>query len=230
MEKIKIADIGAANHSIENRWINLKHDIEIILFEPDQRSYESLIKKGYDVYPKALFSSLGKKTLNLTRKPECSSFYEPNLTFLKNFPDPDRWDIIDQIEIDVDTLDSFQLNIDFLKLDTQGSELDILVGSENTLKKTLGMEIEVSFTQIYKGQPLFGDICNFLYLHGFEFYDFVTEYRYGRKALDRKGQLSFADALFLRTPENILNTNIEKIHLYNSIVKAYNKEDLIIQQ
>jgi hypothetical protein len=67
----------------------------------------------------------------------------------------------------------------------------------------------------------------------FEFYDFVVEYRYGRKELNRKGQLAFADALFLRTPEwicdNYLNKFIDKnkVLSYIKICTVYSKLDLI---
>lgn len=227
-EKIILADIGAANYSIDSRWLGLKHELDVILFEPDQRSCQELINQGFTTYPHALYKEAEKKTLYLTKKPQCSSFYKPNMSFLGNFPDAERWNITDEVELDVIALDSLNLNIDFIKIDTQGSELDILKGAVETLKRVLGAELEVSFSEIYTSQPLFGEVCAFMKSQGFEFYEFPTEYRYGRKKLDRLGQLAFADALFLRTPENIIKTNPEKIEKYNTIAKAYGKEDILI--
>jgi len=226
--KIIIADIGAADYSLDKRWLGLKNDVSVILFEPDKRSHKDLKAQGLTIYPFALYKEHQKKTLYLTKKPQCSSFYKPNMSFLINFPDSERWNIVDEVELEVIPLDSLQLNIDFIKIDTQGSELDILKGAEGTLENVLGAEIEVSFSEIYTNQPLFGEVCAYMKFQGFEFYDFSTEYRYGRKKLDRMGQLSFADALFLRTPENLKRTNPAKTEKYNSIVKAYGKEDLII--
>ena len=43
-----------------------------------------------------------------------------------------------------------------MKIDAQGSELNILEGGEKFLKNNLiGLQIEVEFNEIYKGQPLF---------------------------------------------------------------------------
>jgi len=228
MNKLRILDIGAANHKIDNRWRFLNHQIEVILFEPDYRSYVDLKSKCYEVYTCALGSKSETRNVNLTKKAECSSFFVPNIEFLKNFPNKERWDIIEKINVNVRTLDSFKLDVDFVKLDTQGSELDILKGGTKTLKNTLGLEVEVSFIEIYKNQPLFGEINNFLLEYGFEFFEFITEYRYGRQELNRKGQTVFADALFLKTPESVEKMNLEKKEKYITIVKAHGKEDLAL--
>jgi FkbM family methyltransferase len=226
MDKIKILDIGAANYVIDDCWLYLKHEIEVILFEPDKRSYDQLKQKGFETYNSALGQKSEMRNLNLTRKPECSSFFVPNTDFLNRFPNKERWDIINTEEVKVKPLDSFDLDVDFIKLDTQGSELEILKGSVQTLKGVLGLEVEVSFVEIYKNQPLFGEVNKFLSENGFEFFEFNTEYRYGRQELNRKGQLAFADALFLRTPEVVSKFNKKKNEKYISIVKAFRKEDL----
>ena len=57
--------------------------------------------------------------------------------------------------------------IAFLKLDTQGSELDILRGAGTALDRCLGIEIEVEFVPIYVGQPLFADVDQWLRARGF---------------------------------------------------------------
>ena len=79
---------------------------------------------------------------------------------------------------------------------------------------------------------MFGDVSNFLDRQDFQFYDFITEYRYGRKELNRKGQLAFADALFLRTPEFVLanfakSEKIDKLQKYMATCAVYKKFDLI---
>jgi len=227
MKKLQYLDIGAADFKISDRWVHLKQELEPILFEPDLRSYELLKNSGYKVYNFALGSDNIKQVLNLTRKVQCSSFYIPNRLFLDRFPDKERWDIIDKITVDVKLLDDFNLDIDFIKLDTQGAELDILKGGVKTLKNVLGIEIEVSFSEIYEKQPLFGEVCNWLKKEGFEFYDFITEYRYSRIKLNRKGQLAFADALFLKDIDEVNMLSNEKKDSYITIAKAYDKVDLI---
>jgi len=230
---LTIVDVGAANGYLDENW---NANIRLITFEPDPRSALNSVNSDNThnmVFNAALGSIEGVKKLNLMRKKEVSSFLEPNRKYLDLFPDYERWDIVDEISLNVKTLDSLKDrigDIDFIKLDTQGTELDILKGSNKSLDCCLALEVEVEFLELYTGQPLFGDICSFLSQKGFEFYDFLTEYRYGRKKLNRKGQLAFADALFLRAPENVFERfgkNTDKINKYLTICEHFGKNDLV---
>jgi FkbM family methyltransferase len=63
---------------------------------------------------------------------------------------------------------------DFLVLDTQGTELDILRGARKSLAETtVALQVEVEFVELYKGQALFGDIASFLRELDFDFVQFV---------------------------------------------------------
>ena len=97
----------------------------------------------------------------------------------------------------------------FLSLDTQGSEYDILQGGIETLRKhVLGLELEVEFHPLYQNQKLFGDICDFLAMQGFHFVRFrdtFSEMSPFRADIGLRGegfQIS-GDALFLKNPNNI---------------------------
>lgn len=49
---------------------------------------------------------------------------------------------------------------DFLSIDAQGSELDIIKGSGFILDENIiGIMSEEEFHRLYDAQPLFGDIC-----------------------------------------------------------------------
>lgn len=81
---------------------------------------------------------------------------------------------IDLITIKTDTLDNFfkdkkiKGNI-LLKIDTQGSELLILRGGKNLLKKIAIIHLETSFEEFYNKQFLFSDIYTFLTNYGFTY-------------------------------------------------------------
>ena len=47
---------------------------------------------------------------------------------------------------------------DILKLDIQGAELDVLRHGVKTLESAVIIESEVEFLELYKGQPIFGDM------------------------------------------------------------------------
>lgn len=239
MKKLRLLDIGSANPRLEEGW-NKLDNVEIVMFEPDQRSYNDLLankKNNYLVFNYVLSSKDENRKLFLTKKPECTSLFKPNMKYHNKFPNSQRWEIVQILDVECKSLKSIYKEVgeyDFIKIDTQGSELDILQGSiGGGLETTLGIESEVEFLELYEGQPLFGDMCKFMINNGFEFYDFVVEYRYGRRELNRKGQLAFADALFLRTPEwvcdNFLNKTIDenKVWNYFKICRVYGKTDLI---
>ncbi len=97
---------------------------------------------------------------------------------------------------------------DFLSLDTQGSEHEILRGGRDTISRhVLGISTEVEFAPMYEGQKLFSTIFDFSLSAGFHFAGFsylqdVLPYHVpvGQRA---KGFLSFGDCLFLRRLDSL---------------------------
>jgi hypothetical protein len=96
--------------------------------------------------------------------------YEPNKESLKiyGFKEKDfhLFDVSKTEFVDCDTLSSSlkQLNLnhlDYLKIDTQGAELEILKGLENY--RPLMIKCEVQIFPMYKLQPNWTEVTNFLY-------------------------------------------------------------------
>ena len=179
-------------------------------FEPDPREFARLPKGGAVPYHHCALAerSGAAMTLHIAREPGKTSVYEPNLPLLRRFPRAERWEIVGTRALEggfVRTLDETVSGADFLKLDTQGSELDILRGGPVTVSKALGLKVEVEFLELYKGQPLFADVDRFLRASGFELVDLRRVF-WKRRELGGffgKGQLVFGDALYLRPPESV---------------------------
>ncbi len=81
---------------------------------------------------------------------------------------------------------------DFIKLDTQGSELDILRGGPQCLAHARGVQIECNVQQYNEGAPLLPDVAGFMRDAGFGWYD-ITQFHF-----DPNGELRQADMVFLR--------------------------------
>jgi FkbM family methyltransferase len=81
---------------------------------------------------------------------------------------------LDEVALEKHFLDST-----FIKLDVQGYELEVLKGAKEILKKAKLVLLEVSFLQYNKSAPLFGEVVNFMNIHGFVVYDLGTLVRWG---------------------------------------------------
>ena len=227
---VYIVDIGASG-GLHKRWKKFNQGLRAILFEPDQKEYtnlKSILSENHIIINKALSDKKGEITFHTCRKQQVSSVYLPNFPHLNRFPEPERFNIIETVKLDADTLDNqLQKNnidrVDFIKIDTQGHELSILKGAAQSLKQTIGLEVEVEFVQHYENQPLFVDVNNFIINFGFELFDLKRAF-WKRKDVKNycrncKGQMVHGDALYLRSPENILTMpDISEI----SIVRAIN--------
>jgi FkbM family methyltransferase len=178
--------------------------------------------------PVALGATPGRAELHVTADPDCSSLYPPDEQSAHLYQALEVIKPASRRPITVDTLDLWAereqvTDVSFLKLDTQGSELDILRGATRALRTVCALRTEVEFNQIYRGQPLFGDIDKFLREHGFVLWRLANLCHYtlaGRDAqepfpdrqvfaaspddvttvdfLGRAGRLFWAEAFFVR--------------------------------
>lgn len=101
------------------------------------------------------------RTFYLTAATMCSSLYEPNMDTLRHFQAlPEFMQVTDQGQVQTKRLDDIPQikNIDYIKIDVQGAELDVMRGGRRTLRGAALIETEVEFTHLYRGQPLFADV------------------------------------------------------------------------
>jgi FkbM family methyltransferase len=97
--------------------------------------------------------------------------------------------------VEVVTLDSFVERNglplpDLMKIDVQGYELAVLEGAASCLASASAILVEVSFVELYEGQPLFRDIVCYLGDRGFLLHAFPVTLAGGRPLIQ-------TDALFL---------------------------------
>jgi FkbM family methyltransferase len=88
--------------------------------------------------------------------------------------------------------------VDFLKLDVQGYELEILKGASALLKRTKFVLMETSFIPINKGCPLILEVITFMDSMGFRAMDFCSQVR------RKDGSLWATDFLFVSTRSSFL--------------------------
>jgi len=217
-QPLVLVDVGSSG-GIQDRWKRFEKYIHVIGFEPDQRSYEDLVCNSA-ANPNAIYINMGladkkgAQELYLTRTKTDSSLLKPNRIFLDRFPLSQRFDIVGTSTIALDTMDN-QLDmhgikdVDFIKLDTQGTELPILQGGKNVITDLLfGLEVEVEFVPFYENQYLFTDVDQFMRPIGFELFDLFPVFwrrKIGKGLNNSRGQIIFGDAVYLRERENFRN-------------------------
>jgi len=112
-------------------------------------------------------------------------------------------EITDEVLINVKTIDDYCQDknikyINLLKSDTQGFDLEVLLGASSMLKNTHLVYLEINFREIYKNDPGFNEIYKFLTSKGFKFVRFY-EQAYGGI------ELMHADGLFVNQDFNLNN-------------------------
>ena len=153
-------DIGA--HEGEFAWEVKKRfpECKILSIEANPFCENFLKKTGVDYYIIGLSSESQKKTFFFEKQNPTSygaSFYKENTIHydVGNFA---------TVEIQTDTLDNknfFQGQvIDFVKIDTQGSEYDILVGGRKSIKRSKYVLIECSTIEYNLGGTLIDEVVN----------------------------------------------------------------------
>lgn len=173
---LTIVDVGC-RWGIARAWEALGSRATIVGFDPDAAECARL-RTAYrgpcDVrfVAAALGDSIGTASLYVTQDPSCSSLLEPDPVLVASVPQLACVRPVRQTRVELTTLDQCAASanidhVDFLKLDTQGTELMVLRGASASLASTRAVEVEVEFNPIYVGQPLFGDVDSFLRAKGF---------------------------------------------------------------
>lgn len=216
-QPLVVVDAGAKG-GFETQWdFYGDEQVQLIGFEPNVAECERLnageSRPNRRYYPTALHRTKGAKTLHINAHEASSSFLKPDFEFLKRTPDWTSLVAKKNIRVRTDSLDSFARsrkigNADFIKIDTEGSELPILEGAKATLPSVLGLSVEVSFHPQFQNQPVFADIDAFLRLFGFWLFD-LTTFKVMRSELSPyrgakfsgptyEGQIFLGQALYLR--------------------------------
>jgi len=234
--KTRYYDIGASG-GLQPRANNFIEVLNPIFIEPDTSAFSELEEKGYNAINCALWSEEKEKTFRITKKQQTSSIYTPNYEFLNKYKDSERFDIKEELKMNCTTLDNIIENYNelfFMKLDTQGSEYEILKGGNNVINNAIGFEIEIEFKDIYLNQPLFNEVNQFLVSKNFILIDFLNLFKWERYNNRNYGEIICVDALYLRRPEYILDNldlsneeNYANLIRYVIILAMYKRLDLL---
>jgi len=239
-QELQIIDIGARNFSL-SELDGFRTLCDYIAFDADEQEALRLRKdkqgKGFArfrVIPFYVGNKVGVRDFHIYNSPGLSSSLYPDKYYLEAFSNSSEYVIKKTVSVHESTLDKitlhYSLNPDFIKLDTQGTELDILKNADNATKECMMIESETEMIPMYSGQSLFHDVSSFLYKKGFQL--LYLNRVFGQKKYSKKscrGQLIFADALYGITIEKALTLPIEKQLKYCCLLINYGLIDSAIE-
>jgi hypothetical protein len=145
---------------------------DIVVFEPLSECFDVLAQKvmnlnaNIDGHQVALGSSPGTATMYLSdNEKQSSSILKPKV-HLTHHPNV-KFDGTEEVEVDVlDNFDTKEYN--FLNMDVQGYELEVLKGATETLKHVDYVYCEVNRDEVYENNAYVEEIDEFLSTYGME--------------------------------------------------------------
>jgi FkbM family methyltransferase len=204
-----VLDVGARYgvHPSLRRLVGL---LPVHLFEPDDTEADRLSKQyedreGVSVHSVALGEASSARAFALREHRGLSGFADVSA-------DESSWGIpvrgvTEQARFNVRVRPLSEFLDDrpaIIKIDTEGSELEILRSAEAKLKSVAGLRIEINLRPLWSSGTTFAELDAFLAHHGFDFVGFdapANGFFHGRLPLpESRGQLISGDALWVNKP------------------------------
>ncbi len=206
-----VLDVGANTGQYAKLLRNNGYKGHIISFEPVARNIDVLRVKAkndpkWTICPYGLGSTDQTLDINVTQLSTFSSFLNPNKyagqLFKKDTP-------IDSIEpVEVKRLDSVydalcekikeKTVVPYLKMDTQGYDLEVLKGAGNTINNFEAFQSEISLIPLYDGMPDYIEALKYFKELGFSMTGMYTVTR------DRSNQLLVeTECVMRRLPKQV---------------------------
>lgn len=178
-ERIFAIDVGARGGIMDN-WKPFKELLDVMLFETDAAEAIRL-KQYYAGDPHVTIASCGlagetgKRTLYVFNSPKGSSLYPPIADrdvllryFREGFVYPLKEQVVEVRDLTGVLGEHAWSRADCIKLDTQGSELEILGGLERPFWESMILvDTEAWFVPLYEGVPHIGTLLDFMEERGF---------------------------------------------------------------
>ena len=192
-------------------------------FEPQLEALADLRRRAgpHERYLPYAVGDGGRHTLHLCATSGFASLLEPDerqLNLLTDFSELARVTGTDRVETrkldDIAEIDA----VDFLKIDIQGGELDVLRAGRGKLARAVAVQTEVGFHRLYRDQPTFADVDLELRSQGFVPHQFVTTRTWPMAPVvwadplqQAARQLVEADLLYVRDPVRLDELDAEQV-------------------
>lgn len=167
-----IVDIGANEGAFSGAVLAVSPHAEIIATEPAPIPRARMQKRlgelpNVKILDVAVSATSGTATFHLTAHDHNSSLHSPR-SEMQAVVDV-GWEPAGEIEVPIITLDELvgDRTVDVLKIDVQGSEMDVLQGGDSTLARARSVLLEMNFISQYEGDATFNTLHSEMVRRGF---------------------------------------------------------------
>ena len=192
-----LLDVGANQGQYARQMRRLGFRGQMLSFEPGTEAYRLLSRNSatdynWETVCLAIGAEPGTAQLQLSHNSVSSSLLQISQRHVDAAPMSriDRSETVNLSRLDDVTRDAAPPF--WLKIDTQGYELEVLKGAKATLPQCAVVQVELSFTTLYIHQPPFVDVLQHLLDSGLVIADLIPGFR------DTNMRLLQADALLVR--------------------------------
>ena len=199
-DRFSVLDAGATKSEMSQEYRAWRKDRwRVYGFDPSEAAILGESDDNIIIYPIGLGARKGSVTFYEMSSAGASSIFPAEGEFAERILNgqtrlSDSLTTVKTHEVEVIDVDNWRgeneiAPIDYMKINTQGSELEILKGSENTLQTCFGVQLEAAFAGHYKNAPKFWEIDRFLTDRGFTLFDIRKPTSF-RRVRDRKNKAS----------------------------------------
>ena len=196
-----IVDIGGANGDTTSYFLRKLPHCRVFTFEANPELASGIKKRfaneAVTVHSMALSDKEGNLAFHIADNSLSSSY--------KIISENKQFQTLKSIIVPSFPLDTIMfkenkiMEIDILKLDVQGAELDVLNGAKETIKKTKMIVVEQSVRSPYEGGSMYYEVDNYLRNAGFELLDIIITFRKDGLVLTEY------DSIYIQNKINTLN-------------------------
>ncbi len=208
---INLVDIGASGN-LDPKWKPIQSLINLVAFDPNEQECERLAAqptklRSATYLPYAVGGEDSDATLYKTASIYCYTLLQPNSPWLSRFTFGDLFDVTGTEPISVrrfgDIEELADFDVDVIKTDSQGLDLQILSNAEQLLDRAVYVETETGFVENCLGETTYAQIDEFMRSQNFLLFDLGTHHRVPRRnrlANQRSGreQILWCESVWLK--------------------------------
>lgn len=159
-----VVDVGANQGQYGEMLRRIGYQGRIVSFEPVSTTFAQLQRcarqyPDWQVQQCGLGSQSGELTINVVQGSELSSFRTPSAFFHQRFEAIGTLERTERVavrrldEVFAEVIAGLRAPRVFLKMDTQGYDLEVLAGARQSLAQVVGLQSELSVVPLYEGMP-----------------------------------------------------------------------------